>query len=211
MANSQQTAPVVSIATGAPWGRANARRGRSYHDDAVAFAQQFPIGSQLTSTDLGNWAQQHGLLTIPASKYDPEWLGYLQARGLIRDRIRKAGSHPRMFETEIGTTFTIVRIAGETWRVTAAQEAMRQADPLGEADSVLMAKKRHFQYLAQGAFLAGTPVARFLADEMYHAIEDAARDLTARRQQVIDRANRAQALIEAEIQRNQTPALPSPE
>jgi hypothetical protein len=167
---------------------------------ALAFVQRFPIGSELSSADLGVWAEQQGLLTVPSSKSDPTWLGYIQARGQVRDHIRKAGTHPRIND-EGGIPFTLEAVGREHWRVIQASDAIRRADPIGAAESLLATKKKQFQYLCQGANLQLSPMLQYLANEMHHDIESAERDIHQRSLEVLSRANRTQALIEVELRR----------
>src|SRR4051812_16127758 len=104
-----------------PWGEANPRRGANYETEAAAFVRAFPVGTTLTAEAFDGWAQDKGLLKVPASakKKSDAWLAHLQRRHQLRYSINTAGTHPRM-----DTPFIIEAVGQNIWEVRSPETAI---------------------------------------------------------------------------------------
>lgn len=214
MANQQRRRRSTKVVRldGQPWGIAHPRRGLAYHDDAVAFVAEFPIGEQFTSDSFTEWAANRGLLTPPANKYGADWNGFCDQRFRLIENLRKAARHPRM-ASEIGTAFDIECIfrgslgtSGAAprpalWKVRPAEEAIMQSDMIRSVSLALATKRRTLNQLCQGAQLDRFPVLRHHAMEVLHDIDLAERNMSLMQEHLVGKATRIQAMISAELRR----------
>src|SRR5262245_2901143 len=101
-----------------PWGKAHPRRGLAYHDNAIAFLDQFPLETQFTSDSFNEWAAGCGLLNLPTKKYGDDWEGFRRAQHVLINNLRSAGRHPRMLtESPQGVCFDIENLSPNLWKV----------------------------------------------------------------------------------------------
>ncbi len=157
------------------WGKANDRRGKRYADLALSFVADFPIGTHLTAEQFDAWLQESGLLTVPATyvaKNSDAWLGHLQRRHIIRNRINTAAVHPRMAETAQGVSFILVAIRGG-FEVQSPQVAASKAELPRKIRSLTETKRKQLSYLMQSADWSALPIhEQAIASEIYDDIDN---------------------------------------
>jgi len=152
-----------------PWGKANPRRGANYQDDAIAFVNDFPIGTTLSPEAFDDWAQRRGSLNVPtgAPKQSDAWKAYLQRRHELRSGINKAASHPRM-----DTPFVIESIGVGLWEVRTPQMAISKTRMLRRIESLCETHHKQLAYLMQSADWSALPIhERIVAESLYDQID----------------------------------------
>lgn len=155
-----------------PWGDAHPRRGLGYHEIAVAFVKDFPVGETLTAATFDDWAQKRGLLNVPtnAPKRSDAWMAHLHRRHELRYRLNKAGSHPRMIEA--AQSFVIETVVNGTYEVRSPQSAVIHSQVQRKLTSLMETKRQQVAYLMQSADWGEIqPQERTLMEELYFDIE----------------------------------------
>jgi hypothetical protein len=131
-----------------PWERENPKRGASSHDLALAFIEDFPIGSQLSQDRFGQWLQHHNLL-VTAPRGSIGRGEYTSERKKWRGKINNAASHSRM-NAAINATFTISLIAQETLEVRDCLVALATTDNVRPIELHAKARRRQMNHWAAG-------------------------------------------------------------
>lgn len=181
------------------WGKANDRRGVGYTEVAVEFVKNHPIGTLLTTDEFDTWSHNRKLLMVPskdAPKNSDAWLGHLQRRHIVRGRLNKAATHPRM--TEMGSTpFVLVAHAGG-FEVRAPHTAIGKAELPRKFKTLVETKRKQLQYLMQSAdWPALPPHERAVAETIHDDIDNFADDVNI----AADRISRKLAKLEHRIQK----------
>jgi hypothetical protein len=138
---------------------ANKLRGKSFHDQAVAFSEAFAIGEALTPEKFDKWAHEKGYLNVPfdASKQSDVWLAHLQRRHQFRYSINKAAMHPRMRE-ENRAPFTIEHAGPNLWEVRSVVDAINRDDTAKKLARLAVVQRRKLLYLQQSEDFVQLPI-----------------------------------------------------
>ena len=112
-----------------PWGEAHERRGAHWHEAALKFADRFPIGTQLSGSELDAWMFANQLVSsLPphdALTDSDAWMAHMQRRYGIRRGINTAASHPRLRNAG-REPFAITTVASHHYVVQSTYEAITQ-------------------------------------------------------------------------------------
>jgi hypothetical protein len=180
-----------------PWGEANDRRGKGHTDLAKVFVKDHPIGTALSADTLDEWMAQHGMLELPlpeAPKNSDAWMGHLQRRHIMRGRLNKAGTHPRMSE-EGSMPFIITAIKGG-YEVRSPEIAASKAELPRKISRLTQTKRQQLAYLMQSAdWSALPPHERSIAETIYDDIDAFTADIKTD----ADRISRKLAKLEHRI------------
>jgi hypothetical protein len=135
-----------------PWGIANPKRGLRYHELALAFVKDHPIGTTLTVEEFDTWAQHRGELNVPtgAPKHSDAWKAHLQRRHELRNKLRTASCHPRMLESG-STPFSLDQITQGALEVRKPQDAIVHANIPKKIASLITTKRKQLDYVMQSA------------------------------------------------------------
>ena len=170
----------------------------AYHDNAIAFLEQFPLETQFTSDSFNEWAATSGLLTVPAQKYGTDWEGFRRSQHVLINHLRSAGRHPRMLtESPQGVCFDIENLSSNLWKVRPTNHAIIQANMARPASLALAAQKKHFMQWCQGAELDRYPELRHYAENALFDIQHAERSMALIEERCTATAARTQAYIVA--------------
>ena len=158
---------------GNAWGQASDRRGTGYADLAKKFLVSFPLGSKIHPDQLDAWLHQHGMLVQPpanSSKNSDVWLSHLQRRHIMRGRINKAASHPRM-ASEGSAAFSVVAIRGG-FEVLASHMAVSKVELPHKLKTLAVTKRQQLAYLMQSAdWSVLPPHEQAIGEEIYNDID----------------------------------------
>lgn len=157
---------------------ANARRGAEYRDDAIAFAQLYPVGVTLTWDEFLDFAIGRGIIdsaSLPtegeaADKQSNAWLAHLQRRHQIRSKLNKASAHPKLIPH--GGAF-IIEPSGGGLVVRSTTQALAENDAPRRIASLATSKRRKLEYLIQSTDWSQLPPhERGLAEVLRDDISD---------------------------------------
>jgi lipopolysaccharide biosynthesis protein len=113
------------------------------------------------------------MLTIPPEdtpKNSDAWLGHLQRRHQHRAKINKAATHPRMYEKEHSSAFTIAAVAGG-FEVRATHTAASKNELAKRLATLTVTKRKQLAYLMQSTdWLNLPPHERAVAETIYDDI-----------------------------------------
>ena len=158
---------------GGAWGQASDRRGMGYADLAKKFLVSFPLNSKIHPDQFDAWLHQHGMLVLPPAnspKNSDAWLSHLQRRHIMKGRLNKAASHPRM-ASEGSTAFSIVAIGGGL-EVLASHLAVSKIELPNKLKTLAVTKRQQLAYLMQSAdWSALPPHERAIGEEIYSDID----------------------------------------
>jgi hypothetical protein len=135
-----------------PWGFANPRRGQRYHELALAFIKDHPIGTTLTVDEFDTWAQHRGELNVPvgAPKTSDAWKAHLQRRHELRNKLRTASTHSRMLESG-STPFSLDQVSQGALEVRKPQDAIIQGNIPKKIASLITTKRKQLAFVMQSA------------------------------------------------------------
>lgn len=158
------------------WGIAHKHRGRSYHEQAVQFIKDFPIGVTLTNEQFDAWAFSHGFIEkLPApdtDKKSDEWLAHLTRRNQLRTNLFKASTHPNMMEAG-SVCFVITMMGNGAMIVEAPQTAIEKTEFATKLETLVCTKRRQLGYLMQSVdFTKLPPHQKALAENLYDELSD---------------------------------------
>lgn len=157
-----------------PIGTAHPNRGVGYHDAAVDFIKQHPVGTELTAADFDGFAISRQLIKPPSS-YDrgsDGWQAFLQRRHQAKINLNKAGTHSRMIEAGV-TPFCIMQIGSGAMIVRTPYEAAITTPVGKQVESLVETKKKSLRYLLQSVdYTALPPAEQAQVQNLYETLED---------------------------------------
>jgi len=147
-----------AIETG--WPTVNPLRGAGYHELAVKFVRDYPIGETITVEAFDKWAYEHGYLTYPKdaedartgviNKQSDAWLAHLTRRNQLRQNLYKASTHPRMYENG-GKCFVLNNSGNGSMIVESASTALERPQFSKKLDTLIDTKRKQLSFLMQSA------------------------------------------------------------
>jgi len=157
--------------------KANEKRGLGYHEQAIDFIRQFPIGTTLSPRQFDDWSCANGSMPAPATteKGSEGWMAHLQRRHQFRYSLNKAGAHPRMTRDGL-TPFVIETLSQGTWTVRSTHGAIQHNRMSSVVISLVTTKKRQLRHLIESTDWESLPVAeRVHTEDLLEGIEDYAK------------------------------------
>ena len=164
---------TVTKATEALWPSANPLRGAGYHELAVKFVRNFPIGTTVTIEKFDRWAHDHGYYSVPfeAPKQSDVWLAHLTRRNQLRQNLYKASTHPRMYENG-GKCFVLNNSGVGAMIVDSASTALEQPQFASKLSTLIGTKRKQLSFLMQSADLDQMqPWQKSVAETLFDDIE----------------------------------------
>jgi hypothetical protein len=191
------------------WGKANSLRGREYHELAIAFLDDFPVGGPAFSImKFDEWAHRRGLLNVPfgAMKKSDAWLAHLQRRHHLRYNINKAAAHTRMSEAG-AEPYIIESVRQDFLEVRPLHRAISE-NSIGERlESLVKTKRRQLSYLMQSADWEQLPPhERVVAEVIYDDISAFGSRVTFEADQITGKLRRLEARLKLALQRGELKA-----
>lgn len=165
------------------WGAANPIRGLNFHDIAIEFGRDYPIGAQLSVTTFDKWAAthkyyQHEVPENPDRSGDA-WLAHLQRRHQLRFNINKAATHPRM-RLSGANAYTVDNVSHLTLQVKSPEVALSTNNMVGKLQSLCVTKRKNLSYLMQSADWSQLPPhEQAVAESLYDDIDKFERDISS--------------------------------
>ena len=158
------------------WGVAHTRRGRSFHEQAVQFVKDFPIGVSLTNEQFDKWAFDNGFIDrLPqegVDKKSDEWLAHLTRRNQLRTNLFKASTHPNMIEAG-SVCFVITMMGNGAMIVEPPQTALEKTEFASKLEGLVYTKRRQLGYLMQSVDFTKLPAhQKALAENLYDELSD---------------------------------------
>tara|TARA_R110000868_G_scaffold378645_1_gene644121 strand:+ start:938 stop:1627 length:690 start_codon:yes stop_codon:yes gene_type:complete len=166
-----------------PWGNANPMRGMNFHDVAMAFGHDYPIGTQLSVDAFDTWAASHNYYQheVPANpeRSSDAWLAHLQRRFQLRANLNKAATHPRM-NTAVSRAYTVDNVSHQTLQVKSPEVALSTNNMAVRLQSLCGTKRRNLSYLMQSADWSQLPPhEQAVAESLYDDIDKFERDISS--------------------------------
>jgi hypothetical protein len=118
-----------------PWGVANPRRGRAYHELALKFIDTLPHGTQCGDDELKSFAQNNGESVNPEITVSA-----------LRAKLNTAGNMPEMGKK----AFQIASIGAHRYEVRSPIEQIAKSELTQKVRSYIQNQKRHLQRNLQG-------------------------------------------------------------
>ena len=147
------------------------RRGKSYADLAVVFAEQFPMGRELTIAELDEFIWTNTdvrRLTEEeiANKDGDAWMAQCQRRFQFRRKLEASSAHPRM----LAKAYAIVPTQEDSYEVRTPLRVMADMNTHKRVEKLVKNRHKQLQYLIQATNWQLSPAlhrsAEFLAKEI---------------------------------------------
>jgi hypothetical protein len=158
---------------GAPWGKANPRKGKAHLDSSLKFIARFPIGTTLSADEFDVWAHDEKLLAVPfgCPTTSDAWKVHVAKRQTRRCRINVSGVHPRLLH-EGATPFVIDWQGRDLYEVNSPETSLLLVGAYPKFVQTLQSKRSQIARLYQGVdFNRLPPHHRAYAEQMYEDVD----------------------------------------
>lgn len=190
--------------------KANPLRGRNTDDLARLFIRDYPIGSQLSVQAFDEWAEAHGVYSIPrgVEKSSDAWLAHCQRRHRFRIKLDKAGTHPRMEEDGTSRGFKIDTVSQELFEVRSPLNSIFQQNIPRQTEKFFETKLKEFQYRLESLGTNINPHKRQAVENLIDNINTFRATVAVQRQGYCLSLDKAQRYLETDHTEN--PSLTEP-